>query len=188
MLTMDQIHRIRQLYYEQGLTNLSEIARQTGLDWKTVSKYVDMTDFNEPDPMPKENNLCPKLDPFKPLIDNWLTEDKKAPRKQRHTAKRVYRRLRKEAEGFNCSYRLVADYVKAKKLDYRKMKSRWGSCQPSTGRICINIVLALYPPECLEYVVVHELCHLLVPGHGPQFRELMDRVMPDWRTRKAKLS
>ena len=117
MLTMDQIHRIRQLYYEQGLTNLSEIARQTGLDWKTVSKYVDMTDFNEPDPMPKENNLCPKLDPFKPLIDNWLTEDKKAPRKQRHTAKRVYRRLRKEAEGFNCSYRLVADYVKAKKLE-----------------------------------------------------------------------
>ena len=78
--------------------------------------------------------------------------------------------------------------VKAKKLDYRKMKSRWGSCQPSTGRICINIVLALYPPECLEYVVVHELCHLLVPGHGPQFHELMDRVMPDWRTRKAKLS
>ena len=42
MLTMDQIHRIRQLYYEQGLTNLSEIARLTGLDWKTVSKYVDM--------------------------------------------------------------------------------------------------------------------------------------------------
>jgi transposase len=114
---MDQIHRIRQLYYEQGLTNLSEIARQTGLDWKTVSKYVDMTDFNEPDPMPKENNLCPKLDPFKPLIDNWLNEDKKAPRKQRHTAKRVYHRLRKEAEGFNCSYRLVAGYVKEKKLE-----------------------------------------------------------------------
>mgnify|MGYP002627228461 CR=1 FL=1 len=77
--------------------------------------------------------------------------------------------------------------VKAGKLDYRKMKSRWGSCQPSTGRICINVVLALYPPECLEYVVVHELCHLLVPGHGPEFHAIMDRVMPDWRDRKAKL-
>ena len=77
--------------------------------------------------------------------------------------------------------------VKAGRLDYRKMKSRWGSCQPSTGRICINVVLALYPPECLEYVVVHELCHLLVSGHGPQFNEIMDRVMPDWRQRKAKL-
>lgn len=77
--------------------------------------------------------------------------------------------------------------VKAGKLAYRKMKSRWGSCQPTTGRICINIVLALYPPECLEYVVVHELCHLLVPGHGAEFHELMDRVMPDWKVRRAKL-
>ena len=77
--------------------------------------------------------------------------------------------------------------VKAGKLAYRKMKSRWGSCQPSTGRICINVVLALYPPECLEYVVVHELAHLLVPGHGPEFHAVMDRVMPDWKQRRAKL-
>ena len=117
MLAMDQIHRIRQLYYGQGLNNISEISRRTGLDWKTVSKYVDMTDFNEPDPMPAEQNFCPKLDPFKPLIDSWLAEDKKAPRKQRHTAKRVFKRLRKEADGFNCSYRLVAEYVKKKKLE-----------------------------------------------------------------------
>ena len=77
--------------------------------------------------------------------------------------------------------------VKAKKLDYRNMRSRWGSCQPSTGRICINVRLALYPPECLEYVVVHELCHLLVSGHGPDFHQLMTRVMPDWKQRRAKL-
>ena len=77
--------------------------------------------------------------------------------------------------------------VKAGTLAYRKMKSRWGSCQPSTGRICINIALALYPPECLEYVVVHELVHLLVPGHGPEFRAIMDRVMPDWKKRRSKL-
>ena len=77
--------------------------------------------------------------------------------------------------------------VKAGQLAYRKMKSRWGSCQPSTGRICINVALALYPPECLEYVVVHELCHLLVPGHGPEFHAIMDRVMPDWKQRRAKL-
>ena len=77
--------------------------------------------------------------------------------------------------------------VKAGTLAYRNMKSRWGSCQPATGRICINVRLALYPPECLEYVVVHELCHLLVRGHGPDFKELMDRVMPDWRERRAKL-
>lgn len=77
--------------------------------------------------------------------------------------------------------------VRAGKLAYRNMKSRWGSCQPSTGRICINVRLALYPPECLEYVVVHELCHLLVPGHGPEFHKLMTSVMPDWKQRRAKL-
>ncbi len=77
--------------------------------------------------------------------------------------------------------------VKAGNLAYRNMTSRWGSCQPSTGRICINVRLALYPPECLEYVVVHELCHLLERGHGPRFHQLMDAFMPDWKERRAKL-
>lgn len=70
---------------------------------------------------------------------------------------------------------------------YRNMKSRWGSCQPATGRICINVRLALYPPECLEYVVVHELAHLRERGHGPAFKALMDAALPDWRARRAKL-
>ena len=77
--------------------------------------------------------------------------------------------------------------VKAGQLAYRNMTSRWGSCQPSTGRICINVRLALYPPECLEYVVVHELCHLLERGHGPRFHQLMDNFMPDWKQRRDKL-
>lgn len=77
--------------------------------------------------------------------------------------------------------------VRAGKVAYRNMTSRWGSCQPSTGRICINVRLALYPPECLEYVVVHELCHLLERGHGPRFHQLMDAFMPDWKRRRAKL-
>lgn len=77
--------------------------------------------------------------------------------------------------------------VHPKKIAYRNMKSRWGSCQPETGRICFNIRLALYPPECLEYVVVHELCHFLEANHGPGFHALMDRVMPDWPERKKKL-
>ncbi len=77
--------------------------------------------------------------------------------------------------------------VKAGRIVYRNMTSRWGSCQPATGRICINVRLALYPPECLEYVVVHELCHLFERGHGPRFHALMDRFMPDWKARRAKL-
>ena len=77
--------------------------------------------------------------------------------------------------------------VKAGKLAYRNMKTRWGSCQPATGRICINVRLALYPSECLEYVVVHELCHLLVSGHGPSFYALLDQHLPNWRAARKKL-
>lgn len=115
MLTMDKVHFIRQLYYEQG-KDIPTIIAETGHDRKTVCKYIDMTDFNTPEPEIEDpENICPKLDSFKPLIDEWLTSDKKAPRKQRHTAKRVYHRLRKEADGFDCSYRLVAQYVAYRK-------------------------------------------------------------------------
>lgn len=71
--------------------------------------------------------------------------------------------------------------VHAGKIAYRNMKSQWGSCQPSTGRLCFNTRLALYPPECLEYVVVHELCHLRVPGHGPVFWKMVSHYLPNWR-------
>lgn len=116
---MDQIHHIRQMFYEQG-KNISEISAETGLNWKTVKKYVDMEDFSSPPPVPeKEVTHDSKLDQFRPLIDSWLEEDKKAPRKQRHTAKRIFNRLKAEAEGFSCSYRLVASYVARKKKELR---------------------------------------------------------------------
>lgn len=73
------------------------------------------------------------------------------------------------------------------RIVYRNMVSRWGSCNVKTGRICINVQLAAHPPECLEYVVVHELCHLLEASHGPRFKALMDAFLPDWRAREAKL-
>ena len=117
--TMDQIHLIREMYYQQD-KNISQIASETGLNRKTISKYVDMEDFNSPLPAPASSEIHEsKLDPFKPLIDEWLQADKLAPRKQRHTAKRVYKRLKDEADGFACSYRLVALYVKQKKEEFR---------------------------------------------------------------------
>ena len=79
MLTMDQIHHIREMYYGQGY-KISEIARKEKLDRRTVAKYIDREDFNRPAPKPaSEYAFCPKLDPFKPVIDKWLTDDKKAP-------------------------------------------------------------------------------------------------------------
>jgi transposase len=115
---MDKIYDIRFRFFTKG-ENLTQIADALQLDWKTVQKYVDMKDFNEPSPKPaSEQRFCPKLEAYKPTIEKWLLEDKNAPRKQRHTARRIYHRLKSEFSEFNSSYRTVATYyaVKHKEL------------------------------------------------------------------------
>lgn len=69
----------------------------------------------------------------------------------------------------------------------RRMKSRWGSCHPQKRVLCFNADLVYYAPECCEYVVVHELLHLRIAGHGPAFWKLVSEAMPDWKDRRAKL-
>lgn len=78
--------------------------------------------------------------------------------------------------------------VHAGRWGCRRMTSRWGSCNTRTGRISLNLELARRHPACLEYVVVHELAHLLEPGHGPRFKAILDRALPDWRAREKLLS
>lgn len=70
----------------------------------------------------------------------------------------------------------------------RKMKTRWGSCSPSSKSIRINFELIKKPPECLEYIVVHELVHLLEPSHNKRFVSLMNSFMPEWRICRSKLN
>ncbi|MBN2646000.1 MAG: M48 family metallopeptidase [Desulfuromonadaceae bacterium] len=69
----------------------------------------------------------------------------------------------------------------------RHMRTRWGSCNTSTRRICLNLELAKYPPACLEYVLVHEMVHLLEPGHNQRFYTLMGQVLPDGQQQKEIL-
>ena len=71
-------------------------------------------------------------------------------------------------------------------LRVRIMRSRWGSLAPS-GRVCLNAHLLRASPECLDYVIFHELCHLRVRGHGSAFYAELGRHVPDWRQRKAEL-
>ena len=73
-----------------------------------------------------------------------------------------------------------------KELIIRRYKSRWGSMSP-TGVLGLNLDLIRAPIECIDYVIIHELCHLRFPHHGPRFWDLLERVMPDWRKRKSKL-
>lgn len=70
----------------------------------------------------------------------------------------------------------------------KKMKTKWGSCNVSARRIWLNLELAKKPLQCLEYIVVHELVHLLERNHTERFTALMDRHLPDWRTRRDVLN
>lgn len=78
--------------------------------------------------------------------------------------------------------------VKAKRFFVRKMKTKWGSCNPNSMSIRLNTDLAKKPPECLEYIVVHELLHLLEPTHNNRFMTLMDQFMPDWQFYRDQLN
>lgn len=78
--------------------------------------------------------------------------------------------------------------IKAGHVFVQKMKTRWGSCNPRSGNIRLNTDLAKKPPQCLEYIVVHELLHLLEPHHNERFTRLMDQHLPDWRQRRVVLN
>ena len=86
-------------------------------------------------------------------------------------------------------YPLFVPYgVKKPKLRVRTMKSCWGSCMVNKGIITLNRKLLMKPRECIEYVVVHELCHFIHPNHSKQFYGFMEQFMPDWKERKARLN
>ena len=70
----------------------------------------------------------------------------------------------------------------------RKAKTRWGACNPHTRRIWLNLELAKKPVQCLEYIVVHELVHLMERHHNDRFAALMDHYLPDWRLRRDLLN
>ncbi len=71
-------------------------------------------------------------------------------------------------------------------LTVQQMSRRWGSCTTG-GRILLNLDLIRAPRRCIDYVITHELCHLVVPDHSAAFFQLLNRVAPDWEQRKAEL-
>lgn len=78
--------------------------------------------------------------------------------------------------------------IKVERFFVQRMKTKWGSCNPAGKSIRLNTELVKKPLECLEYIVVHEMVHLLEPTHNQRFIGLMDRFMPDWRHRRDELN
>lgn len=75
----------------------------------------------------------------------------------------------------------------APRLRVRAMKTRWGSCTAS-GTVTLNTELVRASKACIDYVIVHELCHLVVPTHSPRFFRLLDSCMPEWRKQRERLN
>lgn len=89
--------------------------------------------------------------------------------------------------------RLIAKWeriigVKVQNFYVQRMKTKWGSCSASAGTIRLNSELAKKPRECLEYIVVHEMVHLLERTHNQRFVSLMDQFMPRWQSRRDLLN
>lgn len=78
--------------------------------------------------------------------------------------------------------------VKVARFYVRRMKTRWGSCTADTRTIHLNTELAKKPLACLDYIILHEMVHLIEPNHGDRFKALMDRYMPGWRVHRSELN
>ncbi len=77
--------------------------------------------------------------------------------------------------------------VKVAEFGIKKMKTRWGTCNPKARRIWLSLELAKRPIECLEFIVIHEMTHLLERKHNKRFFALMDQFLPSWRVCQAEL-
>ncbi len=96
---------------------------------------------------------------------------------------RAVRNMRQRYDGIVEEYHLNPPSIR-----YREMKSRWGSCIPAKGIITLNTRLIHYPEACLEYVLMHEYMHLIVPNHSQRFHQLEEYYMPDYRKRQKLLN
>jgi predicted metal-dependent hydrolase len=78
--------------------------------------------------------------------------------------------------------------VKVQRFFVQKMKTKWGSCNAALKSIRLNTDLAKKPPQCLEYILVHEMAHLVVRHHNDQFTSLMDKCLPQWKLLRGMLN
>jgi len=97
------------------------------------------------------------------------------------------RRLREQIPELIAKWEPIVG-VKVAAWGIKRMKTRWGTCNISDRRIWVNLELAKKPSACLEYIIVHEMVHLLERHHTDRFRDHMDRFMPQWRLQKEVLN
>jgi hypothetical protein len=106
--------------------------------------------------------------------------------KERHLNQWYENLLIKETENYFKKWEQVLGVSKSK-LIIKKMKGKWGYCDIRTKNICLNLELTKRNLEFIEYVVLHELCHLIVPNHGSDFKKLLNQHLPNWKNIKTEI-
>jgi predicted metal-dependent hydrolase len=134
-----------------------------------------------------EGSPAPSIDLINDQIFLRLRSEASA-RKKQAIVEEWYRAMVTEAVPPLIAKWEMAMAVKVERFLVRRMKSRWGSCTPRTRRIRLNTELAKKSPELLEYVVVHEMVHLIERQHNDRFKGLMDRHLPNWRDLRKALN
>jgi len=159
MLTMEQIYNIRNMYKNEG-KSLRQIARETKHDFETVKKYVEMEDFSPK--VPVKVKRSGKTSKYRERVKQWLTDDLSAPPKQRHTAHRVYTRLKEEAlkegEEFNVSERAIRTLVADIKQEIKEIKNTHLPLEHPAGEAQVDFGKT----EFYEKGILYEGHHLVV--------------------------
>lgn len=150
----------RESHYYQGKRYLLKVIEQEAAP-KVVLKHSTL-----------ELHVRPKTtaDKRKIILDEWYRE-----------------RLKEKAPALVAKWEKKIN-VRANEVAVKKMKTKWGTCKIEPKRIWLNLELMKKPPKCLEYIVVHELIHLLERKHNDRFVELMDKFLPEWRFLKDELN
>lgn len=99
-----------------------------------------------------------------------------------------YRKQLRHKAGIYISFWEKQMNLKVAEFGIKKMRTKWGSCNRDAHRIWLNLELAKKPKECLEYIVVHEMVHVLERNHGTRFVALMDKFLPQWRQCREELN
>ncbi len=108
---------------------------------------------------------------IKQLLEGWYKEQAKKKFKQRLAL---------------CGKKLEKYGITTPNISIRKMSKRWGSCSKH-GKVILNVQLIKAPSHCIDYVIMHELCHLKYYNHSKAFYKLLNLVLPDWQLRKKRL-
>lgn len=123
----------------------------------------------------------------KRFIDLYVRPDSTSEQRERVMTKWYRQRLKERIPALLEKWQAIIG-VQVNDWEVKQMKTRWGTCKRETKRIRINLELAKKPAHCLEYIIVHELVHLLERRHSDRFTTLMDKFLPQWRFYQDELN